>query len=408
MNCRSCGHELKHIFLNLQNAPPSNSFLDKMQLTKMEPAFPLCVYVCEKCFLVQIDEYALSENIFNAGYVYFSSFSEEFVRHAKCYVDHITRLLKLNEDSLVYEAASNDGYLLQFFLERNIPCCGIEPSESVAKMALEKGIPTEIKFFNASNASLLAEKKGYADLFIGNNVMAHVPNLNDFIAGIKIILKPDGVATLEFPHLLKLIERNEFDTIYHEHYSYFSLLAVRSAFLRHGLNIYHVEKLAVHGGSLRIYVAHLSSSTHLIKPSVAEILCQERAMNLDQLSSYSGFQPKIEKLCLDFIDFLVQEKKKGAKIIGYGAAAKGNTLLNYCGIKSYLIEFVADITPAKQGKFLPGSHIPVYSEEAILEYKPDYIIILPWNWENAILQRLEYVREWGAKFVTAIPQLKIH
>jgi len=406
MECRSCGHTLRHVFLNLQSSPPSNSFLTHEMLEVTEPHFPLCVYVCEKCFLVQIDEYAVSHSIFNAGYVYFSSYSELFVAHAKDYVSHIIGLLGLHDGSMVYEAASNDGYLLQFFKEKGIPCCGIEPSKSVADVALSKGIPTEIDFFTASFASQLAQRKGKADLFVGNNVIAHVPDLNDFIAGIKFILKLDGVATIEFPHLLHLMKNIEFDTIYHEHYSYFSLLAVQCAFRRHGLKIFHVEELPVHGGSLRVYAAH-SESSRQIDETVSEVLSAETNFGLGKIETFSGFQEKVDALCCDFLDFLVTQKKAGKTIIGYGAAAKGNTLLNYCGIKPYLLDFVADITPAKQDKFLPGSHIPVYGEEKIAERKPDYIVILPWNWKDSITERLDYTRAWGAKFVTAIPSVTV-
>jgi SAM-dependent methyltransferase len=406
MKCRSCGHMLDRVFLDLQHSPPSNSFLTADMLIQPESYFPLCVYVCENCLLVQIDECAVSHDIFNAGYVYFSSYSEAFVKHAKEYVSHITEMLSLGQNSMVYEAASNDGYLLQFFKQKNIPCCGIEPSKSVADVALKKGVPTEVEFFTASFASQLSLIKGKADLFLGNNVMAHVPNLNDFIAGIKFILKPTGVATLEFPHLLHLIKRLEFDTIYHEHYSYFSLLTLKTAFQRHGLKIFQVKELQVHGGSLRIYVTH-SDSPRTIDASVQKVLKDEQRLGLDTMAAYSGFQVKVDSLCRDFIQFLVEKKREGAKIAGYGAAAKGNTLLNYCGIKPHLIDFVSDITPAKQGKYLPGSHIPVYGEDEIREKKPDYIVILPWNWKEAIVQRLGFVREWGAKFVTPIPSVEI-
>jgi len=376
-------------------------------LSESEQYYPLRVYVCDECFLVQIDEYAISSDIFNAGYVYFSSYSDAFVSHAKNYVEHITKFHGINKTSMVYEAASNDGYLLQFFLKNGIPCCGIEPSKSVADVAISKGIPTEIEFFTASSASQLVYHKGHADLFIGNNVMAHVPDLNDFIAGIKTILKPTGIATIEFPHLLPLIDNLEFDTIYHEHYSYFSLLSIKTAFKRHGLDIFHVDELPIHGGSLRIYAANVEENRE-IGISVSKILKNEIAVGLDDMASYTNYQSKVDSLCCDFIKFLIDKKEKGAKIIGYGAAAKGNTLLNYCGIKPYLIDFVSDITPAKQGKFLPGSHIPVYDEDMIRQYKPDYIVILPWNWKESILKRLDFAREWGAKFVTTIPKIEIY
>lgn len=406
MICRACGHKTKHVFFNLQHSPPANAFLSKEQLQMPERYFPLCVYVCEKCFLVQIEESATSVDIFNAGYVYFSSYSEEFVRHAENYVTHITDFLGLNEQSMVYEAASNDGYLLQFFCRKGIPCLGIEPSNSVADVALKKNVPTVVEFFTASFASRLIYKHGKADLFLGNNVLAHVPDLNDFIAGIGLVIKADGIATLEFPHLLHLIRNLEFDTVYHEHYSYFSLLALTKAFQRHGLKIFHVEELNIHGGSLRIYAAHEKSKWEM-DSSVDKVLKEEFQMGLDRLDTYSGFQEKINSLCTDFMNFILSKKKEGAKIIAYGAAAKGNTLLNYSGIKPYMIDFICDITPAKQGKFLPGTHIPVYPEEKIMEYRPDYIVILPWNWKQTIFRRLSYVREWGAKFVTVIPHLEV-
>ena len=407
MKCRSCGYSLNHVFLDLQNAPPSNAFLTEEQLAVPETYFPLKVFVCEKCFLVQIDACAMSSEIFNAGYVYFSSYSEAFVEHARRYVENITQRFALGKQSLVYEAASNDGYLLQFFQQRGVPCCGIEPSRSVAEVAMGKGIPTEIEFFGASFASELVYRRGKADLFIGNNVMAHVPNLNDFVAGIKNILKPDGIATLEFPHLLKLIEHVEFDTIYHEHYSYFSLLAVQTVFEKHGLTIVDIEELSVHGGSLRIYATHSENTGYASSPAVGRVLSAERAAKLDCIEMYSGIQEKTDATCRDFIGFLVDQKRNGKKVAGYGAAAKGNTLLNYCGIRPYLLPFVSDITPAKQGKFLPGSHIPVYDETKLRAERPDYIVILPWNWKDTIIQRLSYAREWGARFVTVIPQVEI-
>lgn len=406
MNCRSCGNPLKHVVLDLQNAPPSNAFLTSDLLSNVEPYFPLRVYFCEHCFLVQIDECAISREIFNAGYVYFSSCSSAFVQHARDYVEHISELLNLHANSMVYEAASNDGYLLQFFKARGIPCRGIEPSESVASVAIGKGIPTDVEFFTAAFTSQLIQRHGKADLFLGNNVMAHVPNLNDFITGIKLVLKPDGVATLEFPHLLQLVKNLEFDTIYHEHYSYFSLMAIRLAFERHGLKIFHVKELPVHGGSLRIYATHKESS-RAIDSSVDSVLSRELAYGLDRPETFAGFQRAVDARCCAFLGFLVSKKNEGAKIIGYGAAAKGNTLLNYCGIKPYLMDFVADITPAKQGKLLPGSHIPVFAEEKVAEYQPDYIVILPWNWSASIMQRLSFARNWGAKFVTVLPEFKI-
>jgi 2-polyprenyl-3-methyl-5-hydroxy-6-metoxy-1,4-benzoquinol methylase len=406
MICRCCGRDVSHVFLDLHASPLANAFLTKDDLARAEPYYPLCVYVCDHCFLVQIDAAKASEDIFNSGYVYFSSCSEAFVRHAADYVNGITPLLGLNEKSLVVEAASNDGYLLQHFKARGIPCLGVEPSDSTANVAKRKGIDTIVEFFTDAMAVEIVATRGHADLFIGNNVVAHVPNLADFLAGIATLLKPGGTATLEFPHLLNLIRNVQFDTIYHEHFSYFSLLSIAEAMRRNGLFIYRVDVMPVHGGSLRIYCAK-AGSTRAVEASVGRVLADEVRAGLDRVETYAGLQGKVEALCRTFIEFICREKTKGAKIAGYGAAAKGNTLLNYCGIKPYLIDFVADITPAKVNKFLPGSHIPVYGEEKIAECKPDYVVILPWNWEKEIKDRLQFIGAWDGKFVTAIPKLTV-
>jgi 2-polyprenyl-3-methyl-5-hydroxy-6-metoxy-1,4-benzoquinol methylase len=406
MICRGCGSEVHRVFLDLQASPAANSFLSRADLDKPEAYYPLCVHVCEHCFLVQIDEEKAATEIFNSGYVYFSSSTEAFVRHAAAYVETITGRLGLTAASFVVEAASNDGYLLQHFRAKGIPCLGVEPSGSTAAVAKAKGIDTLVDFFTAAQAERILAERGAADLFIGNNVTAHVPNLSDFLTGIARLLKPMGVATLEFPHLLNLIREVQFDTVYHEHFSYFSLTAFAEALRRNGLYAWKVDEIAVHGGSLRVYCAKAGCGRP-VEESVAKVLADEAAAGLNRIEAYDGMQPRVDALCRDFLEFLCREKAKGATIAGYGAAAKGNTFLNYCGVKPWLIDFVADLTPAKQGKFLPGSRIPVFGEEEIAARKPDYVVILPWNWESVIRQRLSFIGAWGGKFVTAVPELRI-
>ncbi|TIQ29134.1 MAG: class I SAM-dependent methyltransferase [Mesorhizobium sp.] len=406
MKCRNCGSAHLHPILDLQSAPVSNAFLTSEALKKAEPYYPLKVYVCADCKFAQVADYQSAEYHFNSDYVYFSSMSEAFVKHAKDYVDLISERLGLNAQSFVVEAASNDGYLLQHFKNRGVPCLGVEPSSSTVKVALSRGIDTVAEFFTTKLGRELREKRGPADLFVGNNVLAHVPDINDFIGGISALLKDSGTATLEFPHLLTLIQDVQFDTVYHEHYSYISLYSIRSAMERHGLYVYNVDELSVHGGSLRIYCAKKESGIP-VDGSVARVLQKEIDAGLDNLDVYLGFQERVDRICNDFLGFVISEKSKGRSIVGYGAAAKGNTFLNYCGVKANLIDYVCDLTPAKQGKFLPGSHIPVYSEERLRETKPDYIVILPWNWRNVIVDRLAFTREWGARFIVAIPNVQV-
>ncbi|MCL2206464.1 MAG: class I SAM-dependent methyltransferase [Fibromonadales bacterium] len=398
MKCRHCGKELQHEFIDLYNSPPSNSYLTKAQLNEPETMYPLKLYVCEHCFLVQIDEYKKSSDIFNSEYAYFSSYSSSWLEHAKKYVGMITEKLNLSKDSFAIEIASNDGYLLQYFKEKNIPCLGIEPTASTAKAAREKGIEVLEKFFGSSTAKALKQ----ADLIIGNNVLAHVPDINDFVAGLKIALKPGGTITMEFPHLLNLINLNQFDTIYHEHFSYLSLIAVQKIFSSQGLKIYDVEELSTHGGSLRIYAAHDENA----KDSVDCVIKKEIVAGLGTIEGYRGFEEKVQKVKWDFIDFLLKAKKEEKKIAAYGAAAKGNTFLNYCGVKADIIDFVVDASPHKQGKYLPLSHIPIVSEDVLKQEKPDYVIILPWNLCEEITKQLSYVKAWGAQFVTAVPEVK--
>jgi SAM-dependent methyltransferase len=398
MKCRHCGKELQHEFIDLYNSPPSNSYLTKEQLNEPEILYPLKLYVCENCFLVQIDEYKSSAEIFNSEYAYFSSYSSSWLEHAKKYVNMITEKLKLSNNSFVIEIASNDGYLLQYFKGKNIPCLGIEPTASTAKAAREKGIDVLEKFFNADMAQTLKK----ADLIIGNNVLAHVPDINNFVAGLKIALSSNGTITMEFPHLLNLIRLAQFDTIYHEHFSYLSLITVQKIFNSQGLKIFDVEELPTHGGSLRIYATHSENEFLAIETSVNNIIEKEKSAKLDTLLGYCDFEEKAQKVKWNFLDFLVKAKKEGKKVAAYGAAAKGNTFLNYCGIKSDIIAFVVDASPHKQGKYLPLSHIPIVSETMIKTEKPDYIVILPWNLCDEIMEQLSYVREWGARFVSTL------
>lgn len=405
--CRFCGNKLTYEFIDLTNSPPSNSFLEFGQLIEPEIFYPLKLYLCEKCFLVQLDEFKKAEEIFSKDYIYYSSFSKSWLEHSKGYAEMILERFNINHESLVVEIASNDGYLLQYFKERDIPVLGIEPSKNTATVAINKGIETIIDFFDTNLAKNMAHAGRKADLIIGNNVLAHVPNLNDFVEGIKILLKPKGIVTLEFPHIVRLIENNQFDTIYHEHFSYFSLTTAKKVFKSHKLELFEVEEIPTHGGSLRVYLEHEEERSFKISKRVEDILMKEELLGVKELDYYSKFKKNIVKIKNDFLKFLIDSRLHGKKIIAYGAAAKGNTLLNYCGIKKDLIEFVVDASPHKQGKYLPGSHIHVVVEDRIREVKPDYVIILPWNIKDEIMTQLSYIREWGGKFVTAIPELEV-
>jgi len=407
MKCRFCKNELSNVFIDLVNSPPSNSFLSLSQLNEPESYYPLKIFVCDKCFLVQIDEYKKATEIFDKNYAYFSSYSTSWLNHAKKYTELMISRFGLNNKSLVVEIASNDGYLLQYFKERNIPILGVEPTANTAKIAIDKGINTIIDFFGSRYAE--ENLKNKADLILGNNVLAHVPDINDFVKGIKIALKSTGVNTFEFPHLCKLIEKNQFDTIYHEHFSYLSLTSVKSIFEKQGLTIFDIEELPTHGGSLRIYTKHTEDYSKSISINVAKLLDYEEKIGVKKLIYYNNFQIKVDKIKMDFLQFLYTAKKENKKVIGYGAAAKGNTLLNYCGIKGTdLIEFVVDASPFKQGLFLPGSKIPIVDESQIFAYKPDFIVILPWNIKEEITKQLSYIREWGGKFVITIPDLLVY
>jgi len=404
--CRFCHAELKITFVDLCMSPLSNSFLDKKSLNKKEQIFPLRVFVCSNCFLVQLEEFEKPENIFK-DYKYFSSYSESWLNHAKKYVTNVVKQFGLNKDNFVIEIASNDGYLLQYFYNQNIPCLGIEPAKNVANIAKQKGIPTLVKFFGTKTAKDLVSKGKMADLLLGNNVLAHVPNINDFVEGIKIILKPNGVVTMEFPHLVELIDKNQFDTIYHEHFSYLSFYTVKKIFEKHGLKIFDVKELTTHGGSLRIYATHSENFVHNVNDRVDKLLEKESKFGITQISTYTDFQNQVLLVKNEICKFIDSKIKNGKKIVCYGAAAKGNTLLNYCGIGTNLIDYVVDKNPHKQGLFLPGTHIPIKDPSEIQKTKPDYLIIIPWNLQDEIMKQMEHIRKWGGKFIVLIPEVKI-
>lgn len=407
MKCRFCNNSLTNVFMDLINTPLSNSYLSYEQLNEPEYYYPLKVFVCELCWLVQINEYKKSEDIFNSDYAYFSSFSSSWLKHAEKYSEMITEKLELDNNSKVIEIASNDGYLLQYFIQKKIPCIGIEPTECTAREARKKGVETIEEFFSYDLACFLAGQDKKADLIIGNNVLAHVPGINDFVKGMKTLLKYSGIITMEFPHIQKLIRYNQFDTIYHEHYSYLSLHTVINIFKKQGLTVYEVEELPTHGGSLRIYARHAGDKDLPVSENVKKLIQQEIDCGILQLETYERFQQKADQLKDNFLDFLLTKRKKGKRVAAYGAAAKGNTLLNYCGIKNNLIEFVVDASPYKQGKYLPGSHIPIVNEQMITKLKPDYLVLLPWNLKDELLEQLHYIREWNGKMVVAVPELEI-
>ena len=405
--CRFCDAQLEDVFIDLGMSPLANSFLKNENEFNDEKFFPLLVFVCNKCLLVQLQEFESPEKIFG-DYAYFSSFSDTWLKHSEEYSELMIERYGLTQDSLVIEIASNDGYLLQFFKKKGIPILGIDPAANIARSAEKKGIPTLVKFFGVETALELFNKNQQADLITANNVLAHVPNLNDFVKGLKILLKPKGVITIEFPHLLELIQQNQFDTIYHEHFSYFSFLTVQRIFTQHNLTIFDVEKLDTHGGSLRIFVKHPENNELVINNRVEKLLEEEQKFGLDKLSSYSNFSEKVKLIKKNLLEFLSIAKKQNKKIVGYGAAAKGNTLLNYCNIGQDYVDFVVDRSFHKQDTFLPGTHIPVLNPEEIKKTKPDYILILPWNLREEIMGQLNFIREWGGKFVISIQEVKIY
>ena len=403
--CRFCSNLLKHTFVDLGMSPLSNAYLKLDTINKAEKFYPLHTYVCDNCFLVQLEEFETPDHIFS-DYAYFSSYSETWLRHAENYTELMIQRFGLNANSQVIEIASNDGYLLQYFQKQNIPVLGIEPAANVAKVAEEKGIPSLVKFFGVSTAQELVAQGIQADLLLGNNVLAHVPDLNDFVAGMKIVLKPDGILTMEFPHVLQLILQNQFDTIYHEHFSYFSFLTVEKVFATHGLTLFDVEELPTHGGSLRIYGQH-NDGKKPVSDRVSLLKSKEIDAGLEQLETYLGFGEQVKATKRHLLNFLIDIKNQGKSVVGYGAPAKGNTLLNYCGIRTDLLDYTVDRSPYKQDLFLPGTHIPIYHPDKIIETKPDYLLILPWNIKDEIIEQMSHIREWGGQFVVPIPQVEV-
>ncbi|MCQ6563572.1 class I SAM-dependent methyltransferase [Paenibacillus mendelii] len=405
-NCRLCGHTLSHIFIDLGISPLANSYVSQARLHQMEPMYPLRTFVCEECFLVQAEDFESPQHIFS-DYAYFSSYSDSWLAHCKRYADMITERCALTPDRQVIEIASNDGYLLQYFKEKGIPVLGIEPAANVAERANERGIPTSVEFFGQEAAASLLEQGKRADLLIGNNVLAHVPDLNDFVAGMKLLLADSGVITMEFPHLMRLIQEIQFDTIYHEHYSYFSLTAVERLFAKHDLIVFDVEQLETHGGSLRIYAAHRSRMGGAVSSSVIELLSQEETFGMTRIQTYADFKEKAVKVKRQLLRFLISLKESGKSVVGYGAPAKGNTLLNYCGIDRDYLDYTVDRSPHKQGLFLPGSRIPICEPDRLKETRPDYVLILPWNLKQEIMAQTEYIREWGGCWIIPVPEVEV-
>ncbi len=404
--CRFCGTNLRHVVVDLGMSPLCESYVPADRLNDMEPFYPLKVFVCHECWLVQLDEFVSAAEIFTE-YAYFSSYADSWVAHAKAYVDMITDRLALNSKSLVVELASNDGYLLQHFANHQVPVLGVEPAANVAQTAIDKGIPTEVCFFGVEAARRMATEGKMADLICGNNVWAQVPDINDFTAGITILLKPDGVMTLEWPHLMRLMAENQFDTIYHEHFSYFSLVTAQTILARHGLRLFDVEELSTHGGSLRVYACHDANATLTMTDRCQKLLDAEVADGFLTLDRYAQFDEQVKATKRKLLSFLISAAEAGHRVVGYGAPGKGNTLLNYCGIRSDLIEFTVDRNPYKQGKFLPGTHIPIYAPDRIREARPDYVVILPWNFKDEIIAQNAFIREWGGKFVVPIPEVAV-
>jgi SAM-dependent methyltransferase len=405
--CRFCGAGLRRTFIDLGLSPLCETYPAAADLNRGETYYPLHVYVCEKCWLVQLEEYESPEKIFS-DYAYFSSFSDSWLKHCDKYCEAMKSRFGFDKQSFVIEVASNDGYLLQYFVKRDVRVLGIEPAANVAKVAVEKGVPTLVRFFGVELANELAAQSRCADLVLGNNVLAQVPDLNDFVEGLKILLKPEGVLTLEFPHLLQLIQLNEFDTIYHEHFSYFSMLTTVRVLEAHGLKVFDVEKLASHGGSLRVYACRADCQAHQIAPSVDDLIAEERKGGLDSTEGYEKFALQVKETKWALVDFLVTAARQGKSVAGYGAPGKSATLLHYCGIGKDLIEYTVDRSPYKQGRFLPGTHIPIYHPDRIRETKPDFVVILPWNLKHEIMQQLQFVREWGGKFIVPIPKVAVY
>ena len=406
MKCRHCSQELTHVFADLATAPPSNAYVSRDGLRAPETYYPLRVLVCDNCWLVQTEDYAAADELFAHDYAYFSSVSTSWLRHAETYVSDMVDRFNLGAQSFAVEIAANDGYLLQYVMARGIPCLGVEPTASTAAAARAKGIPIREAFFGVSLAQEMVAAGPRADLVTCNNVLAHVPDINDFVAGIAILLAPQGVATFEFPHLKNLVEQNQFDTIYHEHFSYLSLIAVMRIFAAAGLQVFDVEELSTHGGSLRVYAQRLGAGQP-VAARVASVLGAETSAGMDQIRFYTAFQPRIEQIKDDLVAFLIDAKRKGLKVAGYGAAAKGNTLLNFAGLRADLLQFVVDRNPHKSGKMLPGCRIPIVDEARLVQDRPDIVLILPWNLTPEIVAQLAYIREWNGKFARAVPRLEV-
>jgi len=407
LECRFCKTPLKYTFADLGMSPLANAYLKPQDLHQKETFYPLHAYVCETCYLVQVAEIQTPEQIFG-DYLYFSSYSDTWLQHCQAYTDMIVSRLGLNEQSRVVEIASNDGYLLQYFAEKGIPVLGIEPAANVAEVAVEMGIPTLVKFFGRETARELVSDGKQADLMVGNNVLAHVPDINDFVGGMKILLKPKGVVTMQFHYVMSLMENNQFDTIYHEHFSYLSFTTINKIFAQHGLTLFDVDELAIHGGSLRIYARHEQDTSKPISQRVAGQLAKEKAAGLTSMEHYLSFAEKFKAMKRKLLTFLIAAKEEGKSIVGYGAPAKGNTLLNYCGIGSDFIDYTVDRNPHKQGHFLPGTHIAIYHPDYIKETRPDYVLILPWNLKGEIMEQMAHIREWGGQFVVLIPEVEVY
>ena len=405
--CRFCQTPLSHTFVDLGMSPLCESYLSRDGLNQMEPFYPLHVYVCGECFLVQLEAYVTAEHIFG-DYAYFSSYSESWVEHARVYTEKMVERFDLGPEDHVVEIASNDGYLLQHFITRGIPVLGVEPAANVAEAAIHKGVPTLIEFFGEKTACSLAADGRRADLLVGNNVLAQVPDLNDFVKGLKILLKPRGVLTLEFPHLMKLMEENQFDTIYHEHFSYFSFTTTVRILGARGLAVFDVEELPTHGGSLRVFARHADDASNPVGERVREMLCREAGAGFNGLECYASFGEQVKETKRKLLSFLIKAKREGKSIAGYGAPGKGNTLLNYCGIRSDIVDYTVDRNPYKQGKFLPGTHIPIFHADKLKETKPDYVLILPWNLKTEIMEQVSYIRDWGGRFVVPVPEAKVY
>jgi len=405
--CRFCQATLEETFCDLGMSPLSNAFLDAQRTQQMEPFYPLHAYVCGSCFLVQLQEFESPQHIFAEDYAYFSSYAQTWLDHARAYVEYMRQRFGYGGSSQVVEIASNDGYLLQYFKAAGVPVLGIEPAENVAKVARAAGIPTVSRFFGADFARELVAEGRQADLLLGNNVLAHVPGLNDFVEGMKILLKPGGVITMEFPHLLRLMQENQFDTIYHEHFSYFSFITVERVFASHGLKLFDVEELPTHGGSLRIFAAHRDNAAIAVSQRTAQLRERELAYGMGGLDVYRGFAEQVKETKRALLEFLIGARREGKTVVGYGAPAKGNTLLNYCGIRSDFIDYTVDRSPHKQGRFLPGTHIPVFHPDRIRETRPDYVLILPWNLRDEVMEQMRGIREWGGRFVIPIPRVQV-